>query len=213
MFHSKFVVRGGSGLYYDRGELFTYLSPGYAAGEVDGGPFGIVQTEPFVNQQHCPYSSSFNAANPTYLYLNYIPICGGDALSQTVDNSEFNLSTPWGTIRQAPPSNPNSRANQQLPAQCRGTLSTAPSGQQRRPALHSWRLQSANKLPYSINFTLNLQYQPRNDLMIEIGYVGNLDRHQVIPLPFNQAQIATPNQPHPPRRIGHAVFQLRLYGA
>ena len=42
MFHSKIVVRGGGGFYYDRGELFTYLSPGYAAGEVDGGPFGIV---------------------------------------------------------------------------------------------------------------------------------------------------------------------------
>ncbi len=58
-FHSKFVVRGGSGFYYDRGELFTYLSPGYAAGEVEGGPFGIVQTPPFVTQQHCTYSSSY----------------------------------------------------------------------------------------------------------------------------------------------------------
>ena len=75
------MVRGGSGFYYDRGELFTYLSPGYAAGEVDGGPYGSSQTEPFVTQQHCPYSSSFNAANPTYLYLNYIPICGGNGLS------------------------------------------------------------------------------------------------------------------------------------
>ncbi len=51
----------------------------------------------------------------------------------------------------------------------------------------------ANKLPYSINFTLNIQYQPRNDLMIEFGYVGNLGRHQVIPVPFNQARIATPS--------------------
>ena len=58
-FHSKFVVRGGSGFYYDRGELFTYLSPGYAAGEVEGGPFGIMQTPPFVTQQHCPYASSY----------------------------------------------------------------------------------------------------------------------------------------------------------
>ena len=42
IFHSKIVVRSGGGFYYDRGELFTYLSPGYAAGEVDGGPFGII---------------------------------------------------------------------------------------------------------------------------------------------------------------------------
>ena len=46
-----------------------------------------------------------------------------------------------------------------------------------------------------MNFTLNIQYQPRNDLMWEIGYVGNLGRHQVIPVPFNQAQIATPASP------------------
>ena len=73
MFHSKLVVRAGSGFYYDRGELFTYLSPGYAAGEVDGGPFGSVQTEPFVSQQHCPYSSSYNSANPTYLICITFP--------------------------------------------------------------------------------------------------------------------------------------------
>ena len=70
----------------------------------------------------------------------------------------------------------------------------------------------ANKLPYSINFTLNIQYQPRNDLMIEIGYVGNLGRHQVIPVPFNQAQIATPGNPTHPGGRGHAVLQLRLHG-
>src|SRR5580693_4153950 len=53
----------------------------------------------------------------------------------------------------------------------------------------------ANKLPYTINDTLDFQWQPRNDLAIEIGYVGNLGRHGVIPIPFNQAQIATPTNP------------------
>ena len=46
--HDKFVVRGGTGFYYDRGELYTYFSPGYAAGEISGGPFGVSQTPPFV---------------------------------------------------------------------------------------------------------------------------------------------------------------------
>jgi hypothetical protein len=32
-------------------------------------------------------------------------------------------------------------------------------------------------------------------LAIEIGYVGNLGRHQVIPVPFNQPQIASPSSP------------------
>ena len=46
-----------------------------------------------------------------------------------------------------------------------------------------------NKLPYTINYTLDLQWQPRNDLAIELGYVGNTGRHQVIPVPFNQPTI------------------------
>jgi hypothetical protein len=52
-----------------------------------------------------------------------------------------------------------------------------------------------NTLPYSINYTLDVQWQPRNDVAVEIGYVGNLGRHQVIPTPFNQSQIATPSSP------------------
>ena len=52
-FGGKVVVRSGTGIYYDRGELFTYLSPGYAAGEVTGGPFGVTQTPPFVNTVQC----------------------------------------------------------------------------------------------------------------------------------------------------------------
>jgi hypothetical protein len=52
-----------------------------------------------------------------------------------------------------------------------------------------------NKLPYSINNTLDIQWQPRNDLSIQVGYVGNLGRHLVIPVPFNQAQIASPSHP------------------
>jgi hypothetical protein len=209
MFHSKIVVRAGSGLYYDRGELFTYLSPGYAAGEIDGGPFGSSQTEPFVSQQHCPYSASYNAVNPTYLYLYYIPICGGDGISFTVDNSDYNLSTPWGPSRSAPPSNPKaSDISNYLPnaaAIIDGTVGANNSGQPYTLGVYN----PANKLPYSINFTFNIQYQPRNDLMIEIGYVGNLGRHQVIPVPFNQAQIASPGNPTHP---GGMATQSFSYG-
>lgn len=52
-----------------------------------------------------------------------------------------------------------------------------------------------NKLPYGIDNTLDIQWQPRNDLAIQIGYVGNLGRHLVIPVPFNQAQTASPSRP------------------
>jgi hypothetical protein len=46
VFNEKIVVRAGWGLYYDRGELFAYLSPGFASGVITGGPFGVNQTPP-----------------------------------------------------------------------------------------------------------------------------------------------------------------------
>ena len=58
MFHSKVVVRAGGGMYYDRGELFSYFSPGYAIGTVTGGPFGVNQQLPFVNASSCPVRRS-----------------------------------------------------------------------------------------------------------------------------------------------------------
>src|SRR5260370_11981476 len=45
--------------------------------------------------------------------------------------------------------------------------------------------------------------------MVEVGYVGNLGRHQVIPLPFNQAKIATQGSPTHP---GGAATQNFSYG-
>src|ERR1035441_2845233 len=52
-----------------------------------------------------------------------------------------------------------------------------------------------NKLPYTMNSTLDIQWQPRNDLAIDIGYVNALGRHEIIPIPFNQARIASPSNP------------------
>jgi hypothetical protein len=209
IFHDKVVIRAGSGLYYDRGELFTYLSPGYAAGEISGGPFGSVQTEPFVKQQQCPFSSSYNSANPTYLYLYYIPICGGNGLTYEIDNSQYNLATPWGPVRSAPPSNPQASDLANYLPNAAGIIN---GSQPFTLGVYN----PANKLPYSINFTLNVQYQPRNDVMIEIGYVGNLGRHQVIPVPFNQSQIATETNPTHPGGLtfadGSSVTQSYSYG-
>ena len=52
-----------------------------------------------------------------------------------------------------------------------------------------------NKLPYTMNSTLDIQWQPRNDLAIDIGYVNALGRHEIIPIPFNQSRIASPTNP------------------
>jgi hypothetical protein len=52
-----------------------------------------------------------------------------------------------------------------------------------------------NKLPYSENYSLDLQYQLFPKLVADIGYTGNHGVHQTVPLPFNQPQVATPNSP------------------
>jgi Carboxypeptidase regulatory-like domain len=201
-FKSKLVVRAGTGIYYDRGELYTYLSPGYAAGEITGGPLGVNQTEPFVSAQQCPYSSSLSSASTSYLYQFYIPICGAYN-GTSVDNSAYNLATPWGTVRSAAPNNPRATdvANY-LPNAANIINGAAPF------TLGVYN--PANKLPYSINFTLNVQWQPRNDLMVELAYVGNLGRHQVVPVPFNQAQVATPASPV--HGTSNVASQLYSYG-
>ncbi len=43
---SKLTVRAGYGIFYDRGELFSYLSP--SAGSGFNGPFGVTLAPPFV---------------------------------------------------------------------------------------------------------------------------------------------------------------------
>jgi hypothetical protein len=170
-FNNKIVVRAGWGMYYDRGELFTYLSPGVAAGEIPGGPFGVNQSQPFVNSQVCTAIGTF--------YQGFIPTC---------DPSQPNggsFQNPWGTTQMAPPTgNP---ANIFLPNAA--AISTGV------PLYAFADYNRTNKLPYTMNQILDIQWQPRKDLSIEIGYVGNLGRHEVIPIPFNQAQIATPSRP------------------
>ena len=174
MFHSKVVVRVGGGMYYDRGELFSYFSPGYAIGTVTGGPFGVNQQLPFVNASSCPSSS-------LYYYEGYIPTCGGS-------DSEGNLENPYGTSLLPAPTNPKAS---DLASFLPNAGSIVDGGQPISLGVYD----RANKLPYTMNYTLDIQWQPRNDLAIEVGYVGNLGRHQVIPLPFNQPNIASPTNP------------------
>ena len=175
LFHDKLVVRAGGGMYYDRGELFSYFSPGYAIGTVTGGPFGVNQQLPFVNASSCPVATQ-------YLYFGYIPTCGGG-------DAEGDLENPYGTSLLAPPHNPKaSDLNNYLP---NADSIVNSFGQPISLGVYD----RANKLPYTFNYTLDIQWQPRSDLAIEVGYVGNRGRHQVIPVPFNQPTIATPTNP------------------
>jgi hypothetical protein len=183
-FNDKVVVRAGSGIYYDRGELYSYLSPGFAEGVINGGPFGVNQTPPYVNAQSCsPSTETF--------YEGFIPTCNTDPSVDQV----YSLANPWGaTLGPAPSGNPaditNYLPNTGVPGT--GVAAGIAQGQQ----LFSFATYNrANKLPYTINNTLDFQWQPRNDLAFEVGYVGNLGRHGVIPVPFNQAGIASPTSP------------------
>jgi len=178
-FNDKVVVRAGAGLYYDRGELFTYLSPGYAAGVVNGGPFGVNQTPPFVNAQNCSPAT-------TSLYLGYIPTC---------PLPTYSLSNPWGTsLGPAPTGNP-ADVNNYIPYSTTPGNGVAAAISQGSQLFSFATYNRANKLPYTINETFDVQWQPRHDLAVDIGYVGNLGRHEIVPIPFNQAQIATPTNP------------------
>src|ERR1700730_15903748 len=170
-FNNKIVVRAGWGMYYDRGELFTYLSPGVAAGVIPGGPFGVNQSPPFVNSQVCTAIGAF--------YEGFIPTC-----DPTLPNGA-SFNNPWGaTLGPLPTGNPATI-----------TLPNATAIQSGSQLFAFADYNRANKLPYTLNQILDIQWQPRNDLSIEIGYVGNLGRHEVVPIPFNQAQIATPSHP------------------
>lgn len=52
-----------------------------------------------------------------------------------------------------------------------------------------------NKLPFTENWSVDLQWQARKDVVATLGYTGNHSQRQTIPVPFNQPQIATPDAP------------------
>ena len=166
-FNNKVVVRAGTGFYYDRGEYFQYLSQ--PAGSSIGGPFGVTEAPPLTD---------------------YITGSG----TRTWENPLGSTAIP------VPTSNPNAFAGElptanQIEASCTAILNQENGGCIQ--PLNFGAYNSANKLPYSINYNFDIQWQPRNDLMIDIGYVGNVGRHGVIPVPFNQPTIATSSNPNP----------------
>ena len=157
---SKLTVRAGYGMYFDRGELFSYLSP--SAGSGFNGPFGVTLAPPFVQP---------------------ISVAQGATLSQ-----------PFGTTLPPPPPATGAAFLAYLPnlqqTAC-GFPGCWPSGNLYGPFL-SGGYDINNKLPYTQNWTLDLQYQASNSWIFEVGYVGNHGTHLVLPIPFNQPLIATP---------------------
>ncbi len=52
-----------------------------------------------------------------------------------------------------------------------------------------------NKLPYTVNWSFDIQYQLSNSWLFSVGYVGNHGTHEILPIPFNQPLIATASHP------------------
>jgi hypothetical protein len=157
---SKLTVRAGYGIYYDRGELFSYLSP--SAGSGFNGPLGVTLAPPFVS----PVSVAKGAT----------------------------LSAPFGTTAPAPPPATAAAFLAYLPnlqdTAC-GYPGCWPTGNLFGPFLFGG-YDVNNKLPYTQNWTLDLQYQLSNNWLFQVGYVGNHGTHLVLPIAFNQPTLATP---------------------
>jgi carboxypeptidase family protein len=161
------VVRTSFGLYYDRGEYFTEFSP--SAGFGFNGPFGVTVEPPFV-------SAITNS-------------CGTAGC----------ISAPFGAT--APPPPPKNLSgvialvpNKAAMSTCNSTDPGFPFNCNVSPAnpFLFGGYDPTNKLPYSENWALDLQWQPINSVAMTLAYVGNRTLHQPIPIAFNQPGIATP---------------------
>jgi hypothetical protein len=192
-FHSNLVVSGGAGLYYDRGELFTYLSQ--PAGGSIGGPFGVTESAPFVSVAtgNTDQSSGLTLENPIGnlgFQTNtgggiYVPPSSNPGIINAALQNQLNQMT--GTPDPSSYFNQFGKNCSGLQAQEGYFLCTSP--------LNFGIYDRNNVLPYTMNYTLNVQWQPRPDLAISVGYVGNRGRHAVIPIPINEPVIATSTNP------------------
>ena len=166
----NFVVRGGFGIYADRGEYFTELSA--SAGLGISGPFSVTTQEPFT-----------------------VPV------NSTCNNTGCLAAGPFGTTAlPPPPSNLSGLAtlvfNQSQLSGCSEpvTPTCSPTGFANSDYLFG-SYDPTNKLPYSENWSLDFQWQPKNEVVLTLAYIGNHGVHQPIPIPFNEPGIATPTNP------------------
>ena len=156
----KLTIRTGYGLYADRGEFFSYLSP--SAGGGFNGPFGVTLAPPFVTPIFAAKGATFAA--------------------------------PFGTTQPAAPPASPAAFQALLPNLSQTENGDFPAGNLFGPFLYGG-YDINNKLPYSQNWTFDIQYQASNSWLFSIGYIGNHSIHDVLPSPFNQPNIATAQNP------------------
>jgi len=171
----NFVVRGGFGMYADRGEYFTELST--SAGLGISGPFSVTTQEPFTVpvDSSCPNNPAGNPAVKCFSLGPFAPFTPPPNNLTGVATLVSNLAGLSGCLEPVTPTctpvnNPNF-------------------------AFLFGGYDPKNKLPYSENWSLDLQWQPKNDVVLTLAYIGNHGVHQPIPIPFNEPGIATPSHP------------------
>jgi hypothetical protein len=164
------VVRAGFGIYADRGEYFTELSA--SAGLGISGPFSVTTQEPFT-----------------------VP-----AVASCVGAGCLTLG-PFGTTPLTPPPGNLTQVasliyNQSQLSGCAEpvTPTCTPTGFANSDFLFG-SYDPRNKLPYSENWSLDFQWQPKNNVVLTLAYIGNRGVHQPVPIPFNQPGVATPANP------------------
>lgn len=104
------------------------------------------------------------------------------------------FTNPFGTTPPPPPAANLAAFNALLPNLADETTGTYPTGNKFGPFLYGG-YDITNKLPYTQNWTFDIQYQPSNSWLFDVGYVGNHGTHLVLPIPFNQPGIATATNP------------------
>ena len=175
--HGNLVWRGGFGLYYDRGEYFSYLSQ--PAGSGNGGPFGVTESAPLASYVVGNGTTLANPLGTALTASTYVAPSSNPGTIKTALQNTLN-----GMTGQSQYYGPNCGGvdNQEGYTDCPDTLNFG-------------AYDKNNVLPYSMNFTLNVQWQPRPDLAVTVGYTGNRGRHAVIPIPFNEPLLATASNP------------------
>ena len=166
------VVRAGFGIYADRGEYFTELSA--SAGLGISGPFSVTTQEPFT----VPVNAL--CTGPGCLAL-------GPFGTTPLSPPPSNLSQVSGLIYNQ---SQLSGCSEPVTPTCTPDPNVTPASD-----FLFGGYDPKNKLPYSENWSLDFQWQPKNNLVLTLGYVGNHGVHQPIPIPFNQPGVATPSNP------------------
>ncbi len=115
-------------------------------------------------------------------------------VAATAAASGATFANPFGTTPPGAPAGTAAAYSAQLPNIAQTESGKYPAGNIYGPALFGGYATN-NKLPYTINWTFDVQCQVSNSWLLDVGYVGNHGVHEVLPIAFNQPNIATPQNP------------------